>query len=608
MGDQIKVFFLLLAVGLLAYANAIFHPFVHDDVVFIRDNPTIADLKKPLSFFVTPPRPVESLSIINTYYRPFLEIFYRLEYRIFGLNPAGYHFVNILVHIINGFLVFLIGRSLFSERVVALGAVPLQLFFVQGALAMIFLVHPVQSEAVASIVGISNLLSALWVLLSFYFYMKSREGKNFICFQYLAAMFFFISLTTKESAVVVPLLLGVYELCFPIKEEAFFKKWLRLLPILIIFGGYMWIRRFVVGGMVPSVLEYEQEFVLRLLAVPGILATYVSLIFFPIGLHYYRCADILRPWLGPALACLAIFVLALVMIARLRDQRRVLVFGFLWFLLSLAPTLNIVPLINEYSLVLAAEHFLYFPLVGFLLFAGGVVIELLSKKQKERVNQSSLARAESTRWKQPAVIGCAAVVFILIVITVRQNSFWRSEVALFERTLKFEKDFGRGHILLGRAYYFKQNWAKALRHYQKALEIMSGYLSRVDHPEARRFYLGFIKGIYFDRAHIYEARGEMKKALDEYRRALDIDSGDHVLYNSAGVVSLRLGEMEAAQIYFKKAIDLNPKNFMAMTNLAVCYIYQGEFKIAEELLGRVLRLNPNFQQARINLEKLKGAH
>ncbi|MEI7998886.1 MAG: hypothetical protein WCH62_05215, partial [Candidatus Omnitrophota bacterium] len=172
----------LVVITFLVFFNAINHPFVHDDVIFIAQNPQISRLDHLLDLFLHSSND-SALAGINSYYRPVLEVFYRLEYRLFGFHAAGFHFVNVLIHIINGLLLFsLLCRLQFSKGLA---------FFI----SLLFLIHPVQSEAVACVSGISNILSVLFVLLTLYCYVRG--------IYFLSLLGFVLSLLTKEQAVMV---------------------------------------------------------------------------------------------------------------------------------------------------------------------------------------------------------------------------------------------------------------------------------------------------------------------------------------------------------------------------------------------------------------------
>jgi len=163
---RLQIFLILTLFGLLAYTNAINHPFVHDDVVFIQQNPHIAKLDLG-NFFIQPAVADQDFSSINQYYRPLLELVNKILYRIVHLNPHGFHFFNVLLHIVNSFLVFSV------IRIITGGTKGIAL-----VIAMFFLLHPVQSEAVACIAGISNLVFAFFCLTSFYAYLLSIRANK----------------------------------------------------------------------------------------------------------------------------------------------------------------------------------------------------------------------------------------------------------------------------------------------------------------------------------------------------------------------------------------------------------------------------------------------
>ncbi len=602
-----KISVFLLCFGFLAYFNSIPHPFVHDDVVFIQNNPRIGEWENLSEIFLKPAPLTQKPLLANTYYRPLLEVLYKIEYMIFGLNPHGYHLLNVLLHIGNSILVYHLLVLISQKRALSFWT------------AFLFLIHPAQTEAVASIAGVSNLLFSLFCLASFIFYVagaqaRGREG----LFLYLFSLIFFAAaLFTKEQAVILPLLFGMYEVLGRRRREISegdreargsgappllscdSKTWgrprallfLRVWGALVVVLGYFYFRNLILGSAIGS-LGSGVELTLRVQQIPTVLLTYLKILLFPGDLHYYRSTDILKPFM---LSFLVFIFLSALFVAVLRsmpsDKRRLAIWAGSWFLIGLLPVLNIIPLINESSLILTAEHFLYFPSIGFLVLAllsGETLSQRLFSQNDRRVNMGFLSM----------------VSIVFVFLTMKQNTYWRGEVPLFERVVRFEKDFARGHILLGRAYYSHKELERAVREYKMALEIMQRYLKQTG-PEAKSFYLGFIKGIHFDLAHCYEDQGNRLKAAKEYQQALLIDPQDSVLYNNLGVNELYLNNFEEAFRYFEKAMALNPNDLMARNNLAVSQIHRGNHSQARVLLEEILQDDPHFLPARDNLEKLQ---
>ncbi len=629
-----KVSALLLCLGLVSYANAIFHPFVHDDVVFIQNNPHLGSWRDLSSIFFRSSIGLTSgqpFSIINSYYRPLLEILYKIQYLVFHLNPHGYHLFNVLLHSVNSILVYVLimflpdGNSFVLKRKI-----------LAFCTAIFFLIHPVQTEAVACVSGVSNLVFAFFCLLSFICYLLAGNpggSHRSVGWYGLALIFFGMALLAKEQAIMFPLLIILYEFCFHAdltrgkfiprflkfaisKSSSFIEKrgiiprfpevkyckfletgytynnFLRITGFLILAGGYFVLRKIITGASLAHIFDFKDELVLRVLQIPSVLLTFTGLMIFPAGLHYYRSVDVLQPFVLPMMIFSLFFGLLVFLVRQMpRIYWRWLAFSGGWFLLSLAPSLNIVPLINEYSFILTAEHFLYFSATGFVLFmvlVGSYGVARIFK-EKEKIG----------------VLLVAVLVLSGVVLTMKQNTYWRDEVPLFKRVVSFEHTFGRGHFLLAKAYYFHKEYPPAIIEYRIALDIMKNYLGKTKSFQAKKLYLGFLKEIYFDLAHCYEFQANLPGAIREYENALAIDPPDARLHNNLGVDYLYLNNFVQGIIHFQKAIALNPRDLQARNNLAICQIKQGNFNQAKETLEGVLKIDPNFQAAQQNLQRLE---
>jgi len=215
------LFLIFLFIGLVIYSNAIINPFVHDDLVFIQLNPEIKNLNLS-SIFHYPSQPQGQSSIINDYYRPLLELLYRMEFKLFGYAPYGYHFVNILFHIINSFLLFAVLNKIFLGKKT-----------INFVVSFFYLVHPVQSEAVSTIAGISNLVFVFFCLLSFLCYLIAKEkvGLRSGVFHFIALVFFIGGLLSKEQAVIFPGLIILYEITRQERKKITLKDLLGPVPL-----------------------------------------------------------------------------------------------------------------------------------------------------------------------------------------------------------------------------------------------------------------------------------------------------------------------------------------------------------------------------------------
>jgi tetratricopeptide (TPR) repeat protein len=311
----------------------------------------------------------------------------------------------------------------------------------------------------------------------------------------------------------------------------------------------LWLRQSVTGAsLIKEITVSPGELYLRLGAVPRVLGMDLRLIFCPYDLHYYRSTDILQPthiaW-GLALISISGIFYAL---HRWPQARPVLILGLGWFLAALLPVLNIAPLINEYSFILTPEHFLYLPIVGILIVTVSGADHFLKHFRKLLLG---------------VVIGAC------LLLTWYQNAFWNSEIALFERMLAFEPDFGRGHLLLAKAYYFNGRPERAEEHYQRAFAIMSNYARKATNLTAEKFYLGFLKEILFDWAQNDCLMGHWARGLDKYKRAVAIDGKDASLYNNMAFVYIHLGDKKDAYLSLRQALRVDPTSAQVRRNLEV---------------------------------------
>jgi len=580
----------LVLIGLLLYGHVIEYPFVHDDYVFIVGNLDIARWDHLKNIFLNPSFSLpDNQGVVNSYYRPILDVVNKGLFLVFERIPRGYHFFNVLLHITNSIFIYWLAWH-FSRR---------KLF--AFCVSLFFLIHPVQTEAVCAVAGVSNLLSTFFCCASFILYIKrgarySAPERSVLLFLSLAS--FLLGLLTKESTLALPFVIVLYEIILGDLETKKKDRLGRILSIASFFGvmaGYILFRHFIVRQMLPDITLNVSELWLRLFSIPGTLLMYMRILVFPVDLHYYRSVDILRFSIGPLFILGALLISTVVLLMRFPfKEKRLAYFGLGSFILTLSPMLNIVPLINEYSLILTAEHFLYFPCVGFF------VLIFVLFEQACRVIFKDQAKA----------ILNIVVIFISVVLffaAKEQTRYWKGEVPLFERTLYFHPSFGRVRILLARAYYFERRYQAAAKEYIKAISIIEDYFQKTKGQKAQGTYRLLLKESYFELAHCYEALGQVVQAIDSYQKAQEMDPTDSRIYNNMGIGYLYLGGLEQAAACFQKAISFDPENAMALNNLAFYYLQTGNLEMAEGVARKVLSLDPGSVSAQKNLEEILKA-
>ena len=191
----------LLLISLALYANTIFNGFVHDDHLQIERNPYIRSFKDAPKLLTTPVWSLVGSESLATYYRPVMSFGFLLGYKLFGLNPYGYHLMNVLLHVSVVWLVYAVTSRLFRRGEYGFLA------------ALVFALHPIHTEPVAWIDGVPDIELTLFYLLSFLFFLRLGEGAMRHSARIRAGMLvgFALALLSKETAMTLPFLVTAYE-------------------------------------------------------------------------------------------------------------------------------------------------------------------------------------------------------------------------------------------------------------------------------------------------------------------------------------------------------------------------------------------------------------
>jgi Flp pilus assembly protein TadD len=593
---------ILISIGLLAYANAVFYPFVHDDRVFIVQNPQIGQWADWYSAFQTEALNGNRSQVINTYYRPLLEILYRLQYRIFGLAPSGYHIFNILLHVANTILLWSWLRRFLTLLILPTGFILGALCFISG----VFLLHPIQTEAVTCISGISNLLFVFLVLISLHGYLDLRSLPQKAGWRTWGAMMrillsYGLALMVKEQSIMLPFLLIWLEWILSRGQEEVVSTYARkrslicgLGVIAATVGYFVWRKLMLVGFSLP-LWSFSYEFLLRIKAIPQTILMDLRMLLWPYDLHYYRSIDILEPVGFSFLWLLVVLLLTGILMDRLpREKKMVAIFAVGWFGVTLFPVLNILPLIHEYSLIAAFEHFMYLPLVGFAL-----LVFVLAEEAGERFFP------QVKKHLSMIIIGALWVTYGSL--TMMQNRYWAGEIPLFERVVQHEPKLARARMLLATAYLEARRWPQAKEEFEQALSILNTYIQRsncVSCQEVREFYQGLARDTHTNLGTVLVNLGQPVMAIEHFQMALRGESQDLEVHNRMGLAFIALQDIPSAANEFRQVLVYDPVNIMAKSNLAGCLAAQGDRQEAIRLLKEVMVQDPQFTIAQQNLDRL----
>lgn len=572
--------------GLIAYLNSFLNPFIWDDIHLISANLHIRDISYiPRLFFEN----VYHQDMIGKFYRPVLMASFSLDYHLWGPDPFGYHVGNILIHLGNALLVYGLIRLIFRRELLAF------------LTAMLFALHPVQTEAVTYISGRGDPLAAFFCLLSLYFFITYIDFEGYRRRLYFGAsvLSFLLALFSKESAAILPLVLIFYEACFRRdglkgKKSA---KYATYFAILLIFGI---IRYFVLLDvkdtmMAGTFLSLSNRFCL----VPPIIVIYLKLLLWPAGLHMER-SDFLfeRPqYFFDHRVIFALLLLTIVtaIVWSQRKRHKEALFGFGWFLLSLIPFLNIIP-INAFI----AEHWLYFPSIGFFLLASSLIIRFF------RFDSIKLCIASFM----------IVILAMLGALTIRQNYIWRNPVAFYKYTLKFSPKSTRLRVNLGTEYFSLGLYKDAERELREALAaepagiyVHSAYINLGSalywQGKKKEAFEAYDKAIranpvsplgYWYMANTFFLDGQTKKAIEFYRKTVGLVPSNAYYWLTLGNAYMKDKEFPEAAEAYKTALSAYPSYFEARINLGVAYSKQGLLNEAFAEYQQALKLDPESPQ------------
>jgi len=566
---------LLIVLVLLIYAPSWSNPFILDDFGHILKNPRLEIWENWPEIFISPYFNFEEAGLAQ-YYRPLTILTYKLEYLLFGKNPFGYHLVNTAFHCLNTLLVYLICRFLSGREIPAFGA------------ALVFAVHPLQTEEVVYVSGLGGLGAAAGMLGSIYYFLKFRRERRAVF--YLISLFSLAAaLMYKESTLLLPLLIVWISVVSPAEKSAPKKvqnSWLYLAVYFLIVAAYLFVRSlFLVKSDFFS--AFDAGFWARLVTFGKGLGIYVGLFLFPYGLHFYRSLPLLpSPWNAAALLFLGT-ALSVLLFIFLRKKRvpSLIAAGSGWFIISLLPFSGVNPIFLESGFLYWAEHFMYLPIIGL----GMVISELVCRLRFSR---------PATRPRRYIFGFGLTVVLIYSLLTVRQNTFWSDETTFFERMVRFETNLFRTRGLLGVAYFKSGELEKALKADSEARRILLLRSGRSREAEMNPMDKYQLKVLLTRMARAYGNSGRLSECETTARELIELFPGYHGGYFILGRIMMESGQNEDALSRLEKAYEINPRNFEIAFSLIRCYRKLGDSSRARQIWKKASRDIPAFQKAR----------
>jgi len=566
--------FLIIILGFTVYANSLKGEFIWDDNAFVKNNAYIKDWRHIPDILTK--STASGAGYSDDLYRPFQTFTYLIDNSIWKGNLIGYHLTNILLHVLVSLAIYWLVILLFSNRTLA------------WVTSVLFIVHPVQTEAVSYISGRGDLLSALFMLLCIIFYiiqLGTRDWRLFI----IMLSSYTLSILSKENAIILPVLLLLYHYVFKNKIK------LRLLaPIVGIAFFYLLLR-----PIRTTALLFDFNIFLK--RIPGFfvaITNYLRILFLPIDLHMEYGNRLFRFMNPKAIFGFVASFILLSQAFKKSHTNKLFVFSVCWFFIALLPHSSVYPVCAFYM----AEHWLYFSSLGFFLILASLAL-LLYNRNKSKIYFNVL-------------IICLVSIFSFLSIS--QNKYWNNQISFYKRTLKYTPDSARIYNNLCQAYIAGANYSEAVKACRRAIDIKSNfpeaycnlgdiYKELGNNAGAEVSYNKAIKinpkftAAYFQLGELYSSTGKNEEAIKEYEHIIEIDPGSTDAYNRLCEIYLRINDNVKALQICKKSLQFNSGEAIRHYNLGRAYDNLGEKQNAIEAYSKAIKINPNYLEAYNNI-------
>ena len=544
-------YIIIAAVTLVVFYNTFQNEFVFDDESVVQNNTSITTLSNIPKYFTGE----EGFhKVIGKYYRPIVSSTYAIDYALYGLSPKGFHITNVIIHLIASLLLFKIFSLLFARSKYG--------NLISLIITLLFVVHPIHTEAVSWVSGRTDSIVTLFFFASFLYYIKfsnweSRDSDNkpdkksekrtdkkpdtthqanASNLLILSLVFYFIGLLSKEMIVTMPVIILLYDFVYRKKPLSYFKENLKT---YLLFAGvtifYFIIRYFALKD-VPDRLNYMyfvgKDTGVVLFTMLKTIPVYFKLLFYPVNLLYHYNGVIPDSTSFDINVILSLlFVLGMIAGAALLYKKQSgISFVLLFFLVSLAPVMNLVPTMN-----FMAERFLYLTSFALSLFIGIILIKYLSEKNKSAV-----------------LLLCGFILVVFSYLTINRNADWKTNDILYSTA-----DGVDGNVLLVNA------------------------------------------------GNIFANNKNYDEAAKRYKRAIEIRDNSLLAHHNLGLIHLIHNNLDSAEIQIKKGVSIDSLAPDGYFQLAQIYQMQNRKDDAIRMLEKLQTVSPDYKQSQSMLIAMK---
>jgi protein O-mannosyl-transferase len=565
---------LIVVAAIIVYHPSINGGFILDDDLLVVNN-RITQASDGLYRFWCSSEPADFWPVTNTTFW--------IEWRLWGMNSTGYHVSNLILHIVEALLIWVVLRKI---------SIP-------GAFlaAMIFTVHPVNVESAAWIAQRKNMMAMLFFLLSILWYMKflklarrptfSRcplaaklatvhrplhtfssfilHPSSFPFWYWLSFAAFVLAILSKGSVIVLPvLILGIIWWLRPLTRQDL----VRTAPFFLVAGVLIVVNVWFQSHDSNEVIR-TAGFVERLLGAGSVVWFYLYKALLPLNISFvypqWRIEAGNPLWWLPLLAALAVTAA----FWRYRTSwSRPLLFAWGFFCVALAPVMGFVDVgFMKYSLV--ADHYQHISIISAIALASA-----------GWSGWHNLAR-NAAHWATAiAVVALGAFAFL----TYQQNEIYRDAITLYQDTLVKNPECWIAQINLGEALFHAGQLKEPIEFYEQAIKLNPDYAP-----------------VHNNLGMALHQAGRYQEAIDQYEQALLLRPNFPVAHDNLGIILYKTNHLPEAIEHYREALRLDPDYADAHSNLAVALVQTGRFQEAIEQYRQALQLKPDDPEYLYNL-------
>ena len=610
---------LIFAICFVLYANTLTLDYCQDDAIVITENmfttkgiEGFGGILGNDTFYGFFKEEGKAALVAGGRYRPFTLLMFALEYQIFGKNPFIGHLVNVVLFGLMCVLIYFLLIKLFKTKNKNAPINNLELMAL--ATTLLFVVHPIHTEAVANIKGRDEIMTLLGSLSAVWFALKYYENKQ-IKDVLLAFMCFFIALMSKENAVTFVVLVPlVFYFFYHTNLTESVKQSLPFVGATILF---LILRGSVIGqqfGTEQNELmnnpflklvgnQYVPfDFSEKIATITYTLGKYVQLLFVPYPLthdYYPRHIDIMNFGNWQVLLSVLLYVGLIYLMIKNWSKRSLVSFGIAYFLITLSIVSNVVFPVGTNM----AERFLFMPSLGFCLIMGILFVKLLNILRGPIVLKNANGKFTEDSFNtllinhladipRPALITFAIVFILFSLKTIDRNTAWKDNYTIFTTDINVSKNSAKLQNSVGgeTIEHFKNSTDKALKD-AKMKESITHLLRATEiHPTYKNPYL------LLGNAYFYS--NEFDKAIQAYENALKLDPNYkdarqnlQLVYREGGkIIAQQQNNIPRGIEFLQKAIELNPNDVETLSLLGTAYGMTQQPQKSIEVLERALAL------------------